>query len=202
MGRVSTLALLLTVASQQPAAAASVTASESERTISLRAGDGVLLADLDGGRLTGPQVELTRDHQRVFGKLHERRADVTWQRGRVTGFLGTRRVRVEVLQHRAGFQAVGEFGGEPIELRVSPSRILGEVAGCEYALTAAAEQYRGWRDCGGTPVPVATTLRFPEALKHAPDAEAAALLILFLHPQPLPGGPPDPRGETIRNPNL
>jgi hypothetical protein len=167
-------------------ARAALTVSRDDESVRLEVGRHSAQLRLRGRNLSGGGVDLTNDAKGIHGHAYGVAIDLALDKGRISGQLGRAPVQVSVQQLGAGIDLEGALGENPVNLTVQPTRIGGVLGECTYALGLAGEEYRGWRDCGGPPVPLRTLLRLPAAVGAWSDAEQAALLLALLSASPLP----------------
>jgi hypothetical protein len=164
--------------------------------LQLRAGERTLSLRVALNATSGEGFELRRTREGWSGSLAGQPVVLELaDEGVIAGAWGRESVRL-VASPRAsqpGLSVEGVLSGAPVELRLAPTGLSGEVGGCNYSLTLAGNTYVGWRTCEPTRgPPVAVELRLPETLLSLSTEEQAALLSLLLSaeafsPASLPG---------------
>jgi hypothetical protein len=177
----STLAIALALA----ACAAPLPPNAPEvqpETISLRTPGNLSTATLDGTRLFGPELEVSRYGDAYRGRSAKGLVDLRSENGTILGVVGSGRTELHLEQAESGFRLRGMNAGTLGELEVRSDRIVGQLGGCAYDLrqasSACGTTYSGQRWCGGLPHQAELTL--PPTIVALEPIDRAALLAIFL----------------------
>ena len=160
-------------------ALAQVSVATSDR-LQMRAGGRYIAATVEGENILGADLQLQRYGSELRGRAFDAPVSIAFDEGGVTGTIGTAPVRLYVRQAEQGVIAQGLFAGRQSDLRVNPTEIEGRIGSCNYDLTLAGSFYSGFRTCGGSSVPIPTTLQVPEGLVDYPESAKVAVLGLVL----------------------
>lgn len=100
--------------------------------------------------VTGSGIQLTRQEDTVRGKIAGGSVYLRRKRGGLEGLLGGQSVRIVLKREEAGIVRLeGTFGGDPLELDITPEELSGTVGPCTYDLEYQDEAYQGVRTCDG-----------------------------------------------------
>lgn len=158
---------------------ASVTVSDTD-TLRLQPGEQVIEAKLQEGGLVGPGIRIERQGAALGGHVERERVWLRWNNASISGLVGDEPIDLQVLPSGQADTVIGSVGGDRAELTVQPTSIRGQIGACRYELELAGDEYAGWRDCGETTLPLATSLRLPRGMARLPDAERVAMLVPLL----------------------
>jgi hypothetical protein len=145
----------------------------------------MLQANIDGSRIFGPELELTRDPDGMrghspLGSVDLRMDDDDTIRGMVGA--GSTELHVEHLDDD-GFRLRGLFAGRLGTLEIRSDRVQGQVGACQYDLRCAASSYGaaydGQRVCG-VRLPESTTLTLSPAVTSLEALDRGALMAIML----------------------
>jgi len=179
--RISLLAALALTAAPAAAGAQGVTVTSGD-ALEIAAGERRTTAALEGQRLRGPDVALSRTPEALRGEYLGQDVLLATSTGEVYGKIGATALTLVLSREGRAIVLEGELGRESVDLLVSPSQIRGLLGPCTYSLRAAAQSYEGWRDCNGGGRPEPVTLTLPRALTADADPAIAALLSVVLAP--------------------
>lgn len=134
----------------------------------------------DGGTLTGPQVQVQWDDQRLEGQAFGRAVSLTLGDAQVRGMFGPAPVRLNVTEGDQKLHVRGLFGGHLSHLRVSTSKVEGSIGRCSYDLSEFDGQYQGFRRCGGPGPAEPVWMVIPDAFAALPRPLVAASLGMLM----------------------
>ncbi|WP_231864225.1 hypothetical protein [Sorangium cellulosum] len=185
------LALSLTAAcgtapgAESPAREDIFRAAGPNEFILLTAQGELVSADIEPGRVVGPDVNLGvyaadrgRDGQTVRGVAFNRTVNVTTTGQRAAGIVGAMPLELSVTRAEAGLRAQGLLAGALSDYRLDERQLTGTIGRCSYALTRTGRTYEGSRRCEGPPHHA--TVLLPRGLSSWSDAALAAALGLLL----------------------
>ncbi|WP_237244160.1 MULTISPECIES: hypothetical protein [Sorangium] len=153
--------------------------------ILLTARGELVSADIEPGRVVGPDVSLGvyaadggRDGQAVRGVAFNQPVSVTATGQAATGIVGAMPLQLSVTRAEAGLRARGLVAGALSDYRLDDRQLTGRIGRCSYELTRTGRTYEGARSCGGRPHRV--TVLLPRGLSSWNDAALATTLGLLL----------------------
>jgi hypothetical protein len=138
-------------------------------------------ARLDGNRLFGPDVEVSRLTDGFRGHVGSRLVDLRTADMKVFGSIGSALTELYVERRPGGFVMKGMYGGKLGTIEMLADRMAGSIGNCTYDMIRADREtprYTGRRACRGQ-VGTAEIL-FPQDLRSRPPEDQAALTALFL----------------------
>ena len=152
-------------------------------TILLRTPGELASATLDGERLHGPQIEVSRYGDTYRGRSPKGLVDIRSQNDTIEGVVGSGRTELHLENYEGGgFRVRGMNAGTLGDLELRSDRIVGQLGGCSYDLRQASNAcgmtYSGQRSCGGLPQLAELTL--PPTVVALQPLDRAALLAIFL----------------------
>jgi hypothetical protein len=181
----ATLSLLLAAA----AAASPLTFSNrSPSTARVGVGDRELVLSATGERLSGPEVELHWQKDRLEGAYRNHDVRLRVDGDRVKGNIGATTVSVKVTRTDEGLQLRGSEGEEPVDLYVGPNRMTGELGGCRFTMKTTDDRYHGTRACEPSAYPAVVTMTLPGAFAGQNPERLAALVAVLLTPMDVVAG--------------
>ncbi|WP_437274413.1 hypothetical protein WME90_24505 [Sorangium sp. So ce375] len=153
--------------------------------ILLTARGDLVSADIEPGRVVGPDVNLGvyaadrgRDAQTVRGVAFDRAVNVTATDQGAAGIVGAMPLHLSVSRADAALRAQGLLAGAPSDYRLDERQLTGTIGRCSYQLTRTGRTYEGSRSCEGQPHHV--TVLLPRGLASWSDAALATALGLLL----------------------
>jgi hypothetical protein len=150
--------------------------------ILLTARGELVSADVEPGRVVGPDVNLgvyaADGEHAVRGIAFDRAVSVTATGVGATGIVGAMPLQLSVTRAEAGLRARGLVAGALSDYRLDDRQLTGRVGRCSYELTRTGRTYEGPRSCGGQPHHV--TVLLPRGLSSWNDAALATTLGLLL----------------------
>ncbi|WP_437805929.1 hypothetical protein [Sorangium sp. So ce1078] len=153
--------------------------------ILLTARGELVSADIEPGRVVGPDVNLgvyaadgEHDGRAVRGIAFNRTVNVTATGQDATGIVGAMPLDLSVTRAEAGLRARGLVAGALSDYRLDDRQLTGRIGRCSYELTRTGRTYEGSRSCGGQPHHV--TVLLPRGLSAWNDAALATALGLLL----------------------
>ncbi|WP_437729836.1 hypothetical protein [Sorangium sp. So ce1335] len=153
--------------------------------ILLAATGELVSADIEPGRVLGPDVNLGvyaadsgRGGQAVRGVAFNQTVSVTTSGQGAIGIVGGMPLELSVTRAETGLRARGLVAGALSDYRLDERQLAGVIGRCSYELTRAGRYYEGARSCGGQPHQV--TVLLPRALSTWSDAALATTLGLLL----------------------
>jgi hypothetical protein len=148
----------------------------------LRTARDMVQAKLAGGRLYGPDIELSLFPDGFRGHSNSGLIDLRPSPDdRIMGTVGSVSTELYFEQTDDGFILEGLYAGRLGSLTISPERLAGSVGGCAYDLSRGGPKgtwYHGQRSCRGAISGV--QLELPATLASRSPAERAVLLAVFL----------------------
>jgi hypothetical protein len=136
---------------------------------------------LEGDRLFGPDVEVSRLSDGFRGHVGHRNVDLRTSEMKVFGSIGSALTELYVEERPGGFVMKGMYGGKLGTIELLGNKMAGSIGNCTYDLTRAGSDvphYTGRRACRGM---VGTIELFlPVDLATRPPEDRAALIALFL----------------------
>lgn len=185
------LALSLTAAcgtapaAESPAREDIFRAAGPNEFILLTARGELVSADIEPGRVVGPDVNLGvyaadrgRDGQTVRGVAFDQAVNVTATGQRAAGTVGAMPLELSVTRAEAGLRARGLLAGALSDYRLDERQLTGTIGRCSYELRRTGRTYEGSRSCEGQPHHA--TVLLPRGLSSWSDAALAASLGLLL----------------------
>jgi hypothetical protein len=164
----------------QPQTAYERSADDSQY-FTLRTARGTEQIRLEGDRLFGPDVEVSRLSDGFRGHVGKRMVDLRTADMKVFGSIGSDHTELHVEERPDGFVLKGMYGGSLGSIEMLASRVLGSIGSCSYDMVRAAAEtprYTGRRACLGR---VSTVEMFLPADLHTRSAvDRAAMMALFL----------------------
>lgn len=164
--------------------AADVTTTEEPSLLRMELGHRTHSLRWTPAGLSGATARLVRAGQTLKGTADVVDVALAFETGRLEGTVGGERVFTFLGHNRGTTDIEGQLGELPVNLTVGPERIAGALGGCSYALFAKGDEYRGFRLCSDSELPVMMKLRLPSALGAEPPAATAAVLVSLLAPMP------------------
>ncbi|WP_437963510.1 hypothetical protein WMF04_27710 [Sorangium sp. So ce260] len=153
--------------------------------ILLTARGELVSADIEPGRVVGPDVNLgvyatdgQHDGRAVRGIAFDKAVNVTATGQGATGTVGAMPLQLSVTRAEAGLRARGLVAGALSDYRLDDRQLTGQIGRCSYELTRTGRTYEGPRSCGGQPHHV--TVLLPRGLSAWNDAALATALGLLL----------------------
>lgn len=153
--------------------------------ILLTARGELVSADIEPGRVVGPDVNLgvyaaggQRGGQAVRGIAFNQAVSVTTTGQGATGIVGAMPLQLSVTRAEEGLRARGLVAGALSDYRLDDRQLTGQIGRCSYELTRTGRTYEGSRSCGGQPHHV--TVLLPRGLSSWNDAALATTLGLLL----------------------
>ncbi|MGK3993016.1 hypothetical protein [Sorangium sp. So ce1024] len=153
--------------------------------ILLAATGELVSADIEPGRVLGPDVNLGvyasdsgRGGEAVRGVAFDKAVSVTTTGEGATGVVGGSPLDLSVTRAETGLHARGLVAGALSDYRLDEQQLTGVIGRCSYELTRAGRYYEGARSCGGPPHQV--TVLLPRGLSSWSDAALATTLGLLL----------------------
>ncbi len=138
---VSLLGLVLPTAAQEDEA--------KVQSLRLQTAKQDLKAQVTEDSVTGSGLQLKREGDTVRGKVAGDSVYLNRKRGGLEGLLGGQSVRIVPKREDGLVRLEGTFGGEPLELDISPEELSGTIGTCTYDLEYQDEAYQGVRICEG-----------------------------------------------------
>lgn len=133
-----------------------------------------------GGTLTGPQIQVQWDAQRVEGRAFGQAVSFSVAQGQISGLYGGAPVRLQVSESDDRLHVRGLFGGQISNLRVSTAKVEGTIGRCSYDLAEFDGLYQGFRRCAGRGAAEPVWMTVPDALTGLPNAVVAASLGMLM----------------------
>jgi hypothetical protein len=153
----------------------------------LRMSDDTEQAKLDGARLYGPELELTRTAGGYRGRGPSGTIDLRTEGKKIAGTVGAGSTEL-YLDDAAGTLLVkGRYADRMSELEVRADRVRGTIGRCQYDLQRPdpkAAWYEGRRACNGAVTGV--ELALPTALASMPAVDRGLLVAVFLASEQAP----------------
>jgi hypothetical protein len=156
--------------------------SANAQYFTLRTARGTEQIRLDGDRLFGPDVEVSRLSDGYRGHVGKRVVDLRTEDKKVFGSIGSDHTELHVEERPDGIVLKGLYGGSLGSIELLAGKVVGSIGSCTYDLqrasAEAAFRYTGMRACLGRVASVEMML--PADLGRRPATERAALMALFL----------------------
>jgi hypothetical protein len=136
---------------------------------------------LDGDRLFGPNVEVSRLSDGFRGHVGNRLVDLRTENRKVFGSIGSAHTELHVEERPGGFVMKGMYGGRLGTIELLNDKMLGSIGNCTYDMVRAGTDvahYTGRRACRGHIGSAEISL--PADLGRRPAVDRAALMALFL----------------------
>lgn len=153
--------------------------------ILLAATGELVSADIEPGRVLGPDVNLGvyapdsgRGGQTLRGVAFNQAVSVTATGQGATGIVGAMPLQLSVTRAEDGLRARGLVAGALSDYRLDERQLTGVIGRCSYELARSGRYYEGARSCGGRPHQV--TVLLPRGLSSWSDAALATALGLLL----------------------
>jgi hypothetical protein len=168
----------------------------------LRMADDTEQAKLEGARLHGPDLELTRTADGYRGRGPSGTIDLRTDGKKIAGTVGAGSTELYLDEGAGALVVKGRYADRMSELEVRADRVRGTIGRCQYDLQRTdpkAAWYEGRRACQGALTGV--QLALPAALAAMPAVDRGLLLAVFLASEQAPrrGAAPQPR-STIGDP--
>jgi hypothetical protein len=169
----------------------------------LRMSDDTEQAKLDGARLYGPDLELTRMGDGGYrGRGPSGTIDLRTEGRKIAGTVGAGSTELYLDDAGGTLLVKGRYADRLSELELRADRVRGTIGRCQYDLQRPdprAAWYQGQRACGGNVAGV--ELALPTALGAMPPIDRGLLLAVFLASEQAPRreSAPQPR-STIGDP--
>ena len=154
--------------------------SGNEQYFTLRTAASTEQVRLEGNRLFGPDVEVSRMTEGFRGHVGNRMVDLRTSEMKVFGSIGSAHTELYVEEKPGGFVLKGLYGGKLGTIELLSDKMAGSIGGCSYDMVRAGTEFRytGRRVCRGM---VGTAEIFlPADLATRPPEDRAALIALFL----------------------
>ncbi len=136
---------------------------------------------LDGDRLFGPNVEVSRLSDGFRGHVGDRLVDLRTEESKVFGSIGSAHTELYVEDRPTGIAIKGMYGGTLGTIELLTEKVAGSIGQCTYDLVRVApDQYRytGRRACRGRVG--SAEIELPQDLGRRPAVDRAALMAMFL----------------------
>ncbi|WP_141324680.1 hypothetical protein [Myxococcus sp. AB025B] len=163
------------------ASAPVLAANSPDQYLDLRTRERAVSLRVTEDNLSGPQLQLYFGDDAVRGRAFGRPVNLQVEDDTVKGIYGQGPVDLKVTEDGDMLEAVGTFGGQLSNFRVSPDQIAGNIGRCSYELVTKSKSkdlYTGWRTCGGR-LDNAVTLSIPPALAEDDAGLVTALSIVL-----------------------
>ncbi|WP_338871756.1 hypothetical protein [Myxococcus stipitatus] len=171
--------LLVTLGLLACGSALAATPSAKNENLDLRTRDRSLAVRVSDDLLSSPELKLSFKHDTVQGQAFGRPVNLTEKDDVLQGTYGQKPVNLKVTDHEDILLAVGTFGGQVTDLRVSPEEVSGTAGPCSYELLITRhDRYEGWRTCGDRK-DNKVSLYIPSSLAKEDTQLATALSILL-----------------------
>jgi hypothetical protein len=137
---------------------------------------------IEKGSLSGPRVRLDwydhGGHPALRGNIKDRPVDIDYKDNQLSGATNRGIITLRFMRDEQGVRIGGMFGGERVDLLISPQIIEGWVSGCSCKLVPEGNQYVGSRTCASRAEPM--RLDITENLGDRPAVNLAIALIALL----------------------
>jgi hypothetical protein len=155
-------------------------AAQEGQYLSLRTPGAATTARVTGNRVSGPDLQLSRDGKTLRGRAFGQTVFLGLNGQELGGTVGRELTRLSFEDRDGVTHARGTFYGRLSELTLSAEGLTGTVGACSYDLKATEDgSYVGARSCGGPPErPV--VLAIPPTLAQQGPAMTLATLGLIL----------------------
>lgn len=155
--------------------------SGNEQYFTLRTAASTEQVRLEGNRLFGPDVEVSRLTEGFRGHVGNRMVDLRTSEMKVFGSIGLAHTELYVEERPSGFVLKGMYSGKLGSIELLADKMAGSIGGCTYDMIraeAAVFRYTGRRVCRGM-VGTAEILLPADLATRSPE-DRAALIALFL----------------------
>ncbi len=153
----------------------------NEQYFTLRTASSTEQIRLDGDRLFGPDVEVSRLQEGFRGHVGNRLVDLRTSEMKVFGSIGSGLTELYVEERPGGFALKGLYNGKLGTIELLSNKMAGSIGGCTYDMVRAEMEtfrYTGRRVCRGM-VGTAEIFLPPDLARRTPE-DRAALMALFL----------------------
>jgi hypothetical protein len=138
---------------------------------------------LEGDRIFGPHLDITRYDEAYRGLLHRHIVDLRLRDNVLEGTIGNARTELYIHEYPDGFVVRGLYGGRLGQLHMRADKLVGRMGWRAFVLHRAPDDplvYQSEANAGQVTARGPTELTLPPSFRDRPTEEKAALLALFL----------------------
>jgi hypothetical protein len=138
---------------------------------------------LEGDRIFGPNIEVTRYGDTYRGAVRQQFLDLRVRENLIEGTVGNGRTELRVEKIADGFGVRGLFGGRLGQFLMKADLLEGRMGGRAFVLRRSENDplvYQSVAGAGALSARGSTELTFPASFASRPIEERAALLAIFL----------------------
>lgn len=149
----------------------------------LRSPGGFEELALEGERIFGPNIDVTRYDDTYRGNVRQLFVDLRVRDNLIEGTVGNARTELRIERFPDGFGVRGLFGGRIGAFLLQSDRLEGRMGGRAFVLRRSEDDplvYRSAAEGGHLTARGSTELTLPSTFKTRPIEQQAALLALFL----------------------